>query len=82
GLAAHPLLAHLGPEPLDDTFDGPALAAALDGRQSPIKAALLDQTVVAGIGNIDACEALFHARLSPQRTARTVAGRRADRLSA
>jgi formamidopyrimidine-DNA glycosylase len=82
GLDRHPLLAHLGPEPLDDAFDGAALAAALAGRATSIKAALLDQTTVAGIGNIYACEALFQAGLSPRRTAATVQGRRADRLVA
>ncbi len=82
GLAEHPLLARLGPEPLADDFDGRALSSALAGRLTPIKAALLDQTVVAGIGNIYACEALFHAGLSPQRPSHTVAGKRADRLAA
>lgn len=56
------------------------LAAALAGRHTPIKAALLDQKVVAGIGNIYACEALHQARLSPTRLAMTVTGQRADRL--
>ncbi|WP_374442650.1 bifunctional DNA-formamidopyrimidine glycosylase/DNA-(apurinic or apyrimidinic site) lyase [Stella sp.] len=81
-LDAHPLLAGIGPEPLGPDFDGPRLAAALAGRRSPIKAALLDQRVVAGIGNIYACEALHLARLSPQRLAMTVTGARADRLAA
>ena len=81
-LADHPLLADIGPEPLDAGFDGPVLAAALAGRRTPIKAALLDQRVVAGIGNIYACEALHMARLSPSRLAATVAGARADRLVA
>jgi len=76
----HPLFAHLGPEPLDPAFDGPALARRLAKKRTPIKAALLDQTVVAGVGNIYACEALFEAGLSPRRHAYTVQGRRADRL--
>jgi len=80
GLAAHPLLAGLGPEPLDDGFDGPALAARLAHRAGPIKTALLDQSVVAGLGNIYASEALFRARLSPLRRAAGVTGRRAERL--
>ncbi|MGE0713831.1 MAG: bifunctional DNA-formamidopyrimidine glycosylase/DNA-(apurinic or apyrimidinic site) lyase [Alphaproteobacteria bacterium] len=80
GLAAHPLIAGIGPEPLDPAFDGPALAAALAGRHTPIKAALLDQRVVAGIGNIYACEALHQSGLSPRRMAATVVGPRADRL--
>lgn len=79
-LDEHPLLAGLGPEPLGNAFNGPALAAALAGRRTPIKAALLDQKVVAGIGNIYACEALYRARLSPRRQAYTVQGGRAERL--
>ena len=79
-LAAHPLFQHLGPEPLDDAFDGPTLAAALAGRRTPIKAALLDQQTVVGVGNIYACEALFYAGLSPRRLAQTVQGERAGRL--
>jgi len=81
GLAVHPLLAGLGPEPLDEGFDGTALAARLAGRTGPIKAALLDQSVVAGIGNIYASEALFRAGLSPLRGAASVSGRRAERLA-
>lgn len=77
----HPLLRDLGPEPLEPGFDGAVLSAALAGRRTPVKAALLDQTVVAGLGNIYVCEALFRAGLSPLRTAMTVQGRRADRLA-
>lgn len=79
-LERHPLFQHLGPEPLDDGFDGPILAAALAGRRTPIKAALLDQQTVVGVGNIYACEALFYAGISPRRIASTVQGERADRL--
>jgi len=79
-LAAHPLLAGLGPEPLGDGFDGAALAARLAGRRGPLKVALLDQSVVAGLGNIYASEALFRAGLSPLRAAASVTGRRAERL--
>ena len=79
-LDRHPLFQHLGPEPLEDGFDGAVLAAALAGRRTPIKAALLDQQTVVGVGNIYACEALFHAGLSPRRLAATVRGERADRL--
>ncbi|WP_144185532.1 bifunctional DNA-formamidopyrimidine glycosylase/DNA-(apurinic or apyrimidinic site) lyase [Elioraea rosea] len=78
--AAHPRLACLGPEPLDDGFTGAVLSAALAGRHTPIKAALLDQRTVAGLGNIYVCEALFRARISPRRSAHTVAGARAARL--
>ncbi len=80
-LAGHKLLKGLGPEPLDPAFDGPRLAAALAGKRTPIKSALLDQRVVAGIGNIYASEALFRAGISPRRLARTVQGERAARLA-
>jgi formamidopyrimidine-DNA glycosylase len=79
-LDRHKLFQHLGPEPLEDGFDGDALSAALAGRRTPIKAALLDQQTVVGVGNIYACEALFHAGLSPRRLAATVQGERAARL--
>ena len=81
-LGAHRLLAHLGPEPLAGSFDGPTLAAALAGRRTPIKQALLDQKVVAGLGNIYVCEALFDAGISPRRLARGVQGKRARDLAA
>ncbi len=79
-LSSHPRLAGLGPEPLTRDFDGPVLARALKGRRGPVKAALLDQAVVAGLGNIYICEALFRAGLSPRRKAGTVQGGRADKL--
>ncbi len=78
--AAHPLLASLGPEPLGPGFDVAVLSAALAGRRTPIKAALLDQGVVAGLGNIYVCEALFRSRISPRRLAASVVGARAERL--
>lgn len=81
-LARHPLLADLGAEPLDASFTGPVLAAKLAGRRTPIKSALLDQRVVAGIGNIYACEGLYYAGISPRRLAASVQGARADRLVA
>ena len=80
-VSSHPLLRDLGPEPLGNTFNGPALAAALRGRRTPIKAALLDQKTVAGLGNIYVCEALYYANLSPRRGAYTVQGARAERLA-
>jgi formamidopyrimidine-DNA glycosylase len=80
-LESHPLLAHLGPEPTGEDFTGAVLAARLTGKRTPIKAALLDQTVVAGLGNIYVCESLFMAGLSPRRIAATVQGERADRLA-
>ncbi len=67
--AAHPLLAGLGPEPFGNDFNGPYLAARLGGRRMPIKAALLDQRIVAGLGNIYVTETLFRARVSPLRLA-------------
>jgi len=76
----HPLLNKLGPEPLSATFDGAALAAALAGKKTSIKAALVDQRVVAGIGNIYASESLYRAGISPRRLAKTVQGQRAHRL--
>jgi formamidopyrimidine-DNA glycosylase len=76
----HRLLVGLGPEPLEPGFDATYLSAALAGRHTPIKAALLDQGVVAGLGNIYVCEALFRARISPRRLAASVAGARAARL--
>jgi formamidopyrimidine-DNA glycosylase len=82
GLAGHPLLAHLGPEPLGNGFNGPALARRLAGKRVSIKTALMDQRVVAGLGNIYVCESLFFARLSPRRQAYTVQGGRAERLAA
>jgi formamidopyrimidine-DNA glycosylase len=70
----------LGPEPLGDAFTPAVLSAALKGKRTPIKAALLDQRVVAGLGNIYVCEALFRARISPKRLANTVAGERTKKL--
>ena len=76
----HKLLADLGPEPLGDDFSVQSLSEALAGRKTPIKSALLDQKNVAGLGNIYVCEALFRARISPQRMAHTIPGARAKRL--
>ena len=79
-LDQHKLLRGLGPEPLGNDFNGPVLSATLGGKRTPIKAALLDQRVVAGLGNIYVAEALFRAGISPLRLAHTVAGARAERL--
>jgi formamidopyrimidine-DNA glycosylase len=79
--AKHPLLAGMGPEPLEPGFDGAYLERALAGKMTPIKAALLDQRIVAGLGNIYVCEALYRAGLSPRRLAATVTGGRAARLA-
>jgi formamidopyrimidine-DNA glycosylase len=72
-LAAHPTLSRLGPEPLSAAFDANVLARACRGKKTSLKAALLDQRVVAGLGNIYVSEALHVARLSPQRQASTIA---------
>lgn len=82
GLEACAHFARMGPEPLGPEFTAAAFNASLRARSAPIKAALLDQCVVAGIGNIYACEALFLAGISPQRRAASVAGARAARLHA
>jgi formamidopyrimidine-DNA glycosylase len=73
--ATFPALSRLGPEPLSGEFDAAALARALRGKKTPLKAALLDQRVVAGLGNIYVSEALHRAGLSPSRRASTVATR-------
>lgn len=77
----HKLLAGLGPEPLGPEITPAWLSAALAGKRTPIKAALLDQRVIAGLGNIYVCEALYRAGISPRRSAHTVAGARAGRLA-
>ena len=74
-------LAGLGPEPDSNAFSGPALAAAFAGRRSAVKAGLLDQRVVAGLGNIYVCEALWRARISPKRLCASTRGVRAERLA-
>ncbi|MDX8526131.1 bifunctional DNA-formamidopyrimidine glycosylase/DNA-(apurinic or apyrimidinic site) lyase [Mesorhizobium sp. MSK_1335] len=70
----HPMLAGLGIEPTGNALDGPLLASLLKGRRSPLKAALLDQRLIAGLGNIYVSEALWRAGLSPRREAGTLAG--------
>jgi formamidopyrimidine-DNA glycosylase len=72
-LEQHPAVGALGPEPLSDGFDAAALAAACAGKRTSLKAALLDQRVVAGLGNIYVVEALHLAGLLPQRRASTIA---------
>jgi len=85
-LEQEPLLRALGPEPLGNAFSAAMLAKACQGKNTSLKAALLDQKVVAGLGNIYVCEALHRARLSPKRKASTIASRsgvpneRAERL--
>ncbi len=85
-LDGEPLLSRLGPEPLGNAFDAAMLACACKGKKTNLKAALSDQRVVAGLGNIYVCEALHRARLSPKRIAATLAAKsgapneRAERL--
>ncbi len=76
----HPLLAALGPEPLGNAFDETYLAARLKGRNTPIKSALLDQRIIAGLGNIYVCETLFRARISPLTRAGALSARRVGSL--
>jgi formamidopyrimidine-DNA glycosylase len=73
-----PLLRGLGPEPLGNEFDAALLARACAGKKTSLKAALLDQRVVAGLGNIYVCEALYRARLSPLRPAMTLATKKGE----
>jgi formamidopyrimidine-DNA glycosylase len=68
-LETHPLLQSAGIEPLGDEFDGAALARLFAGRRTSLKSALLNQKLIAGLGNIYACEALHRAGLSPRRSA-------------
>jgi len=77
-LDQEPLLKGLGPEPLGNEFDAAMLARACAGKATSLKAALLDQRVVAGLGNIYVCEALFRAHLSPKRKAATLATRKSE----
>lgn len=75
-LDSEPLLNALGPEPLGNEFDASLLARACAGKKTSLKSVLLDQRVVAGLGNIYVCEALYRAHLSPKRQASTIADRK------
>jgi formamidopyrimidine-DNA glycosylase len=77
----HPLLARLGPEPLDAEFDGSYLWQKSRGRTAPVKTLLMDQRIVVGLGNIYAAEALFAAGIHPGRAAASIARRRYVRLA-
>ena len=77
-LEDEPLLAGLGPEPLGNEFDADMLARACHNKKTSLKAALLDQRVVAGLGNIYVCEALYRAHLSPRRLAATLATKKGE----
>ena len=80
GADAHKLLAVLGPEPLGNDFHESHLVDAFRGKNTPVKSALLDQRIVAGLGNIYVCEALFRAGLSPRRKAGRIAAPRVAAL--
>src|SRR3954453_15262458 len=73
-----PMMEALGPEPLGNAFDGAMLSEACAGKKTSLKAALSDQKVVAGLGNIYVCEALHRAHLSPKRRASTIAGKKGE----
>ena len=77
-LDEEPLLSGLGPEPLGNEFDAEMLAQSCAGKTTSLKAALLDQRVVAGLGNIYVCEALHRSHLSPRRIAATLATRKGE----
>jgi len=78
GIEDEPLLEGLGPEPLGNEFDADMLARSCANKKTSLKAALLDQHVVAGLGNIYVCEALFRAHLSPRRLAATLATKKGE----
>jgi formamidopyrimidine-DNA glycosylase len=80
-LANYPRIKDLGPEPLSNHFNAAYLDDTLRGKAAPIKAALLDQAVIAGLGNIYVCEALFRSGISPRRKAASVVGKRNQRLA-
>lgn len=73
-LNEHPMLKRIGTEPTGNSLDGKLLAKLMAGKQTPLKTALLDQSLIAGLGNIYVCEALWRAKLSPRRLAGTIAG--------
>ena len=77
-IEAHPLLAGLGLEPAGNQLSAEALAPRFAGRNAPLKAVVGDQRVIAGLGNIYVCEALWRARLSPRRSAKTLVKRNGE----
>ncbi|WP_282095736.1 bifunctional DNA-formamidopyrimidine glycosylase/DNA-(apurinic or apyrimidinic site) lyase [Epibacterium ulvae] len=79
-LENHKLLRVLGPEPLGNDFNDDHLIAAFEGRNTPVKSALLDQGIIAGLGNIYVCEALFRGEISPKRKAGQVSKKRVSAL--
>ena len=79
-LSQHKLLVSLGPEPLGNSFNETYLQSALTGKNSPIKQVLLDQRVIAGLGNIYVCEVLHHASISPKRRSGSLSKKRIGRI--
>ncbi len=75
GLEDHPYFKNMGLEPLGNALDGARISALFEGKKAPLKAALLDQKLIAGLGNIYVCEALWRSSLNPQRLAGTIAGK-------
>jgi formamidopyrimidine-DNA glycosylase len=82
GIEAHPWFAAMGPEPLGNGFSALHLAQAFAGRKQNVKVSLLDQKIVAGLGNIYVCEALYRARISPLIAAGRISRPRLERLTA
>lgn len=80
-LEAHPYFSGLGPEPLGNAFHAEHLAGAFAGKKQNVKATLLDQRIVAGLGNIYVCEALFRSNISPKRAAGRISSSRLDLLT-
>ncbi|MDX2238374.1 MAG: bifunctional DNA-formamidopyrimidine glycosylase/DNA-(apurinic or apyrimidinic site) lyase [Hyphomonadaceae bacterium] len=80
-LETHPYFSGMGPEPLGNGFSAALLTEKLKGKKTPIKAALLDQRIVAGLGNIYVCEALHRAGVSPKRMAGRISGARLEALA-
>jgi formamidopyrimidine-DNA glycosylase len=80
-LENYPAFLGMGPEPISNVFSGAYLAEAFKGKKTPVKAALLDQNVVAGLGNIYVCEALFRSGISPKKLAGSIRRDRLERLA-
>jgi formamidopyrimidine-DNA glycosylase len=80
-IGAYPPFAGMGPEPISNAFSGAYLAEAFRGKKTPVKSALLDQTVVAGLGNIYVCEALFRSGIAPTKLAGTIRRDKLERLA-
>ncbi len=80
-LQTYPPFAEMGPEPISNEFSGAYLVEAFKGKKTPVKSALLDQSVVAGLGNIYVCEALFRSGISPVKLAGAIRKDRLETLS-